>query len=65
MFGGLNIVNVFGCLVLQVVIRGKIRVVQAVVGAKAVAKGGTIVVVETGAATILVEATSRIMAADR
>jgi hypothetical protein len=64
MFGGWNIVNVFGCLVLQVVIHGKIRVVQAVVGAKAVARD-TIVVVEIGAATISAEATSRIMAADR
>jgi hypothetical protein len=49
---------------LQVVIHGKIRVVQAVVGAKVVAKD-TIVVVEIGAVTILEEATSRIMVVDQ
>lgn len=56
--------NVFGYLVLQVVIRGKIRVVQVVVGARVVAKD-TIVVVEIGVVTILEEATSRIMVVDQ
>jgi len=60
----LNTVNVFGYLVLQVVIHGKVRVVQAVVGAKVVAKD-TIVVVEIGAVTILEEATSRITVVDQ
>lgn len=64
MHNDLNTVNVFGYLVLQVVIHGKIRVVQAVVGAKVVAKD-TIVVVEIGAVTILEEATSRIMVVDQ
>jgi hypothetical protein len=59
-----NTANVFGYLVLQVVIHGKIRVVQAVVGAKVVAKD-TIVVVEIGAVTILEEDTSRIMVVDQ
>jgi len=64
MHGGLNTVNVFGYLVLQVAIHGKIRVVQVVVGARVVAKD-TIVVVGIGAATILAEATSRIMVVDQ
>jgi len=57
-------VNVFGYLVLQVVTHGKIRVEQVVVGARVVAKD-TIVVEEIGAATILEEATSRIMVVDQ
>jgi hypothetical protein len=48
---------------MQVVIPGKIRVVQVVVGAKVVAKD-TIVVVEIGAVTVLVGAISRIMVVD-
>jgi hypothetical protein len=47
--------------VLQVVTHGKIRVVQVVAGAKVVVKD-TIVEVEIGAVTILVVATSKIMA---
>ena len=64
MYGGLNTVNVFGYLVLQVAIHGKIRVVQVVVGARVVAKD-TIVAAEIGAVTILEEATSRIMVVDQ